>query len=164
LFIGAWSTFELCVTLFCDAIASPQEKEKLLASTYKDVKEKIKKSVLDQTDLDALKESLMDIHLTHVAVSRKTDFLFKKSKNYPTERVKEDKEFLLFFGRYRNTMHTNYIYFAKRNLKTLTYPFSDGVYTFENEKIVGYNNESIPPSELFLSKVTWLKDIWKFLI
>ncbi|PBQ34688.1 hypothetical protein CNR22_23905 [Sphingobacteriaceae bacterium] len=164
LFIGAWSTFELCVTLLCDAVASPDEKEKLLSSSCKDIINKFKRSALNEIDLGAFKESSIDIHLTHVPITRKTDLLFKKAEKYPKDRVKEDKEFLLFFGRFRNTMHTNYIYFAKKNTKSLTYSFYNGTYTFENQKIVGYNNLNVPASELFLSKLDLLKEIWSFLI
>ncbi len=164
LFLGAWSTFELCTTLLCDAVVSSEEKEKLLSSSYNDILKQFKQSCFNLSDLDNLKQTHTVIHLTHVSITRKTDLLFNKATNYPKDRKENDKIFLLFFGRYRNAMHTNYIYFAKRDTKTLSHKFGDMTFRFENGKIINCENMNIQPTRLFLNLITELKDVWKLLI
>ncbi len=61
----------------------------------------------------------------------KTDQLFKVLKNtdFDSEKVKQDKEFLNFFGKLRNSVHSNYIYYGKDyefNHVGMTYKFEKG--------------------------------------
>lgn len=151
LLIDVWSTFELCVTTFTNGIVNDDEKEKLLSFEYNNILKHLKNTFLNKTDNETLSKSLRKTHLTHVPIVRKIDLLFKKTVEYSRE-IEEDKKFLAFLGKLRNTMHTNFIYYGK----DYTYTFNDTSFLFVNEKVVewdAYDN-------LWLDLVDTLISIW----
>jgi hypothetical protein len=155
LLIDSWSMFELCVTTLCDGILSTEKKEKLLYHQYKAVIKEIKSTSLDSAVDIRLQRLLKKEHLTHVPIVRKTDALFSSSTDYPRNK-ETDKAFLAFFGKFRNTIHTNFIYYGK----DYEYYFNDIHFKFEDNKIVKWNDQSF---KIFFLLVSELKDIWKAL-
>jgi hypothetical protein len=71
-----------------------------------------------------------------------------------------DKDFLLFLGKWRNTMHTNYIYYGK----DYEYKFGHAHFKFENGKIVKWYDPFEPSPRLYFYLIGNLKDIWAVLI
>ncbi len=64
-----------------------------------------------------------------MSVTRKYEKLYSLYKSHYKGDWKEDYEFLAFFGKYRNSMHTNYIYHGedkKYNILGITYEFVNG--------------------------------------
>jgi len=159
LIIDLWSVFELCVTPFCNALCEGIELEKLLNYNYTEIIKFLKKSALDETDRQKLKNHLVKENLVHVPITRKTDFLFNKTVNYYGD-IKKDKEFLIFFGKLRNTMHTNFIYYGK----DYEYKFGDAHFIFKSGKLVKWVDPFEPSPKLYFYLVGRLKEIWKTLI
>ncbi|MGB3777771.1 MAG: hypothetical protein WA960_05395 [Tunicatimonas sp.] len=157
LLIGAWSNFELCVTILCEAVCKEDELEKLLSYQYREICKKLKKSELDPDDVEQLKGLTYKHHLTHIPVTRKTDLLFKKVSGYKREQ-NEDKEFLKFVGKLRNTMHTNFIYYGK----DYNFVFNQDQFSFKNGETVVVLSSFDP--YLYLSLINELKEIWIALI
>jgi hypothetical protein len=157
--IDSWSIFELCTTTFCFSLCDQAEMEKLLSHQYAEVAKILKNNHLNTEEIDKLKKQLIKEHLTHVPINRKTDFLFKKAVNYYRD-VKKDKEFLIFFGKLRNTIHTNYIYYGK----DYEYKFGNAHFKFENGMLVKWIDPFEPSPKLFFYLVGELKEIWKTLI
>ena len=157
--VGAWSSFELCVTTFCEAICNSAELEKLLEYHYREVVKEIKKCKLSNIEDEKLRKVTIKGHLTHVPIIRKTDFLFKKAKNYQRD-INKDKEFLLFFGKLRNTLHTNFIYSGK----DYEYKFGNAHFMFNDNKIVKWRDPFKPSPKLHFYLVQELKEIWNELI
>lgn len=159
LFIDVWSNFELCVTTLCKALSNVEETDKLLNYQYYDLIKIFKNSQISEEDKEKLKKNFFKENFTHIPVIRKTDFLFKKAKNY-SRIIKEDKEFLVFWGKLRNTMHTNFIYYGKN----YEYRFGHARFVFENGKEVKWEDPFEPSPKLFLYMITQLKEVWKALI
>lgn len=157
--IDSWSVFELCVTPFCYALCENHELEKLLNYSYTEVINCLKKSDLDESDSEKLKRHLIKENLVHVPITRKTDFLFNKAVNYYGD-IKKDKEFLIFLGKLRNTMHTNFIYYGK----DYEYKFGHAHFVFKNGKLVKWLDPFEPSPKLYFYLVGRLKEIWKNLI
>ncbi|MBL0049287.1 MAG: hypothetical protein IPP32_14470 [Bacteroidetes bacterium] len=157
--IDSWSVFELCVTSLSAALASPEETEKLLNHQYNDILKKIKSTKLTDSENSDIKKLLVKEHLTHVPITRKTDLLFKKSKGY-SRNEKNDKEFLKFLGKFRNTMHTNYIYYGN----DYEFKYGDAHFVFKNEKTVVWLDPFPSTPKLFFYIIGNLKAIWKELI
>jgi hypothetical protein len=155
LLIDSWSTFELCVTTFCDGIVSAEKKEKLLSHQYNDVAKELKSTSVESEVLNRVQKLLKKEHLTHVPIVRKTDTLFSSTKDYPRNK-EADKAFLVFFGKFRNTIHTNFIYYGK----DYEYYFKDIHFIFQDTKIVKWSDQSF---KMFFLLVTELKDIWNAL-
>jgi hypothetical protein len=157
--IDAWSTFELCVTTIAEAITTEDEKNKLLMHQYNDIKTLIKKIELTEfVDLNIQKLIKKD-HLTHVPITRKTDLLFNKAYDYGRNK-QCDKEFLKFLGKFRNTLHTNFIYYGK----DYEYKFGDAHFIFQDGKIVKWADPFFPSPKLYFYLIGNLKEIWKELI
>ncbi|MDB5091195.1 MAG: hypothetical protein JWR09_5189 [Mucilaginibacter sp.] len=159
LLIDAWSTFELCTTTFVNAICTDDERDKMLNHHYRDICKNTTKSQISEEDDHKLFSLTNKSHLTHVPITRKTDFLFNKAANYYRD-AKQDKEFLIFLGKWRNTMHTNYIYYGKH----YEYYYGDVHFIFENEKIVKWYDPFEPSPKLYFYLIGNLKDIWVVLI
>lgn len=156
LLISSWSNFEFCVNTFCKAVTNPSEKDALLAYQYNNIKKMLKKTSIDPEEEKQLKETLIAKDFAHVPIVRKTDCLFKKANGY--SRVpNDDKEFLLFMGKFRNTIHSNFIYSGK-----------DYEYTFQGVQFVFKNNEKVKWSssdpKIYFQMMTLLKEIWTELI
>lgn len=159
LLIGAWSNFELCVTTLCAAISDNNELEKMLTFQFRDTVKQLKNSDIDPRDLEKLKKLTIKEHLTHVPINRKSDFLFKKAKHYSRD-LSEDKEFLKFMGKFRNTIHTNFIYYGK----DYEYRFGQAHFVFKDKKIVKWADPFKGTPRLFFHLMTFLKEIWKEII
>jgi hypothetical protein len=155
LLFDCWSAFELCVTTFCSGIVSTEKLEKLLSYQYNDVIKELRVTSLEPAVLQRLQKLLKKEHLTHVPIVRKTDFLFSSTKNYPRNK-EADKAFLIFYGKFRNTTHTNFIYYGK----DYEYYFNGIHFIFQDSKIVKWNDQSF---KTFFQLVTELKEIWKAL-
>lgn len=159
LLISAWSNFELCTTVLCDAIASEEEREKLLSHQYRDTLKALKNSTIDENDREKLKKVAMKHHLTHVPIVRKTDFLFTKANHYGGN-LEQDKEFLKFLGKLRNTVHTNFIYYGK----DYEYKFGQAHFVFRDQQLVVWADPFDGTPRLFFHFMTRLKEIWKSII
>lgn len=109
--VDSWSVFEFCLTIIGDYVLSETEKNELLAEQYLVINDILKNITIPDKENEKLKKILSKRHLTHVSVNRKCDKLFTKTKFYPRD-VSADKQFLLFYGRYRNCLHSNYIYYG----------------------------------------------------
>jgi len=156
--IETWSIFELCVTTFCGALCDADELNKLLSYNFNDTQKILKESTIDDANLEKLKQKLIVEHLTHVPIQRKVDFLFKKAPNYYRDS-KKDREFLVFYGKLRNTIHSNYIYHGKN----YEYKFGEAHFLFDKEKLVKWTDPFAPSPKLYIYLSTQLKEIWKTL-
>jgi hypothetical protein len=159
LLIDAWSVFELCVTTLCNGICSKQELCKLLEFHYKEIVGEIKSTKLKDSENSAIRKLTIKRHLTHIPITRKTDFLFKKSKGYGRD-IEKDKEYLRFLGRFRNTLHTNFIYYGNE----FEYKIGQAHFVFKDNKIVKWYNPFSQPSKLYFYLIGELKEIWKELV
>ena len=157
--IDAWSAFELCVTTFCNGICSKQELDKFLEFQYIEIIKGIKERKLNDAEDAEIRRLTIKGHLTHVPITRKTDFLFKKSKCYGRDKEK-DKEYLRFLGKFRNTLHTNFIYFGK----DYEYKFGQAHFVFKDNKIVKWYDPFKPTPKLCFYLIGELKEIWKELV
>ena len=159
LLISTWSNFELCVTTFCNAIASESEKEKLQNFQFNSISKTLKQSTLTKANVNQLRKLTIKNHITHVPIVRKTDLLLKRTQNYNRDIV-NDKSFLSFFGKFRNTIHTNFIYYGN----DYEYIFSEAHFVFKNNEIVVWSNPFESTPQLFLELMNNLKEIWKCII
>jgi hypothetical protein len=157
--LDAWSTFEICVNTFCEGVFTGPEIDKLLSYKFSDLNKLLPKERLTVLELNELKSNLETKHLTHVPIVRKTDLLFKKAKGY-SRNIEDDKKFLSFFGKLRNTMHSNYIHYG--NL--FEYTFGNAKFIFNNGELVKWYDPFEPTPKLYFYLVGNLKDIWKALI
>lgn len=152
----AWSTFELCVTTFCIGICSPQELNKLLEFQYTETVGKIKEGKLNDSEDAEIRKLTIKRHLTHVPINRKTDLLFKKSQGYGRDK-KKDKEYLRFLGKFRNTTHSNFIYYGNN----YEYKFGDAHFIFNDGENVKWKDPFSPSPKLYFYLIGELKEIWK---
>jgi hypothetical protein len=157
--LDAWSTFEICVNTFCEGVCTEPEIDKLLNHKFSDLKKILPKDKLTDFDLSELKSKLKTQHLTHVPIVRKTDVLFKKVQGY-SRNVEDDKKFLSFFGRLRNTMHSNFIHYGN----SFEYTFGSAKFKFDNGELVKWHDPFEPTPKLYFYLVGNLKDIWTALI
>jgi len=119
--MDSWSTFEHSITLVCKTVLNGQVVEELKLERFLEVK-KIVGSLPDmETKESALKKELGIKHLSSVSINRKYEKLFNLIKGEYSRDVKNDKEFLKFYGAYRNVVHSNYTFYGK----DFTYPFKE---------------------------------------
>lgn len=141
LVINCWSNFELFITLFCNAVLPERHVTELLELDYQRLRKILKtNSITDETD-GKLKKYIKN-HLAHTPIVNKYGKLFKLIENYPSERDKQyDREFLEFFGRLRNCIHSNYIYYGSENK---VFEFNREKFTFISGKLLNHSpsNES----------------------
>ena len=122
LIISTWSIFELCISQICKALLDKDSISKLLKSNYN----RIMKVLKDSVEL-GIKDKLLKNHQTkfieHVSINLKMDKIFSLMKY---ENYKRDKEFLLFYGKLRNSIHSNYVYYGN----PYKYNFKDHEFIF----------------------------------
>lgn len=159
LLIGAWSTFEFCVTVLCEGILDEQGIEKLLQYEYRDISKTIGNQ-LDEGVLDKLIAKKIKHHLTHVPIVMKTDQLFKRAKKGYGRDIDDDKAFLVFLGRLRNSHHSNFVYYGNK----YEFTFGNAHYRFHNGKSVGVDDPFAPSLKLNFHLISNLKNIWKELV
>lgn len=160
--VSTWSAFELSVTTLCDRIATEEEKKELLNYQVNEIGKKLADEGGSINDFPELIKSLSKGHLTHVPIVRKTDFLFKKVQNCSKEDKAKYKDTLAFFGKFRNTIHTNFVYYGK----DYKYNLLDKVdFVFNNDEVVQYTNERYVGSpEIYFDMKTLIKDVWKVIV
>ncbi len=136
LIIFSWSNFELFITLFCKAVLSKTKIVELLEHDYRNLIKILKSySITDKTD-NKLKKCIKK-DLAHTPIINKYGKLLKIVNPYPSNRNKQaDLEFLEFFGRLRNCMHSNYIYYGTTQNK---FTYNDITFIFKNGKPISQN-------------------------
>jgi len=150
LLISSWSSFELLITSVCETLLDPITKELLLTSNFDDIIKKLK--IPDNKE----REKFSVKRLTHVPISRKYSELFKLGKKEYSRDIKVDKKFLEFFRDFRNTIHTNFIYYGTDNKE---FKFTEITFKFNKEKVVGWNDPFPLSPELYLNLIFELKNI-----
>lgn len=158
LVINCWSNFELFITLFCNAVLSEIEIEELLELDYIRLKSILKNdNILQETD-EKLKKCRKN-HLAHSPMNNKFGKLLKKINPYPQNRDKsKDREFLEFFGKLRNCIHSNYIYYGGNDFK---FTFNGETYNFNHGKLLNH----VPNSEESIYYLTKeLKEIFMLIV
>jgi hypothetical protein len=133
LIINCWSNFELFITLFSLAILDDNQIDKLLKVDYDRIKKILGKLEIEETVDEKLKK-LIKNHIAHAPIIYKYGKLFKLIDNYPSKRDKPtDREFLDFFGKLRNCIHSNYIFYGN---STYSYTYDGEVFTLEPGKLI----------------------------
>ncbi len=109
LLVDTWTAFEICVTGIIHNLFTPDHSVLMQQYQYNDVVRILRKNStpIDETVLEKLSKTLIQ---SHVPINRKIDTIFKKIRNDYSRDVKEDKAFLGFYGKFRNSMHNNFIY------------------------------------------------------
>jgi hypothetical protein len=129
LITDCWSMFEFCLTYTCDFLFEQDIKIGLLEHKLKEIISIISKYEVSDSDMRKVTKKLLADHLTHVPMVKKyTKLHLIYEGNYRGDWA-EDSLFLEFFGKYRNCMHTNYIYHGNNKAYTflgITYEFIDG--------------------------------------
>lgn len=157
LIIDGYSIFEFCLTVFCNHYLTEKEKIDLIHWKYYEVEKELKKSSTDIgfATYERIRTSLTENHLSHVPLLRKFRKLTEKvRKKYERDR-KQDVEFITFIGKFRNSMHANYIYYGK----DYDYNFKGIDFRFRNGKVIKYNGK--PSSIEHLNLVIELIDIYR---
>jgi hypothetical protein len=132
LLISKWSAFELLITTLCEKILPQDNQQELLSFEYEEMKKRLKL----QED-DAARGKYTQKHLAHVPMPRKYGRLFDVIKRPYSRNLKEDKQFLIFMGDLRNTVHSNFIYYGQEQK---TYNFNGINFEFIPNRVVRYNN------------------------
>lgn len=158
LIINSWSNFELFITLFAEAILFKNDISELLCIDYLRIKKILKRYDLNELTLNKLKKFNKN-HLAHSPIINKYGKIFKLIESYPDNRNKHnDIEFLIFLGRLRNCIHSNYIYFGK---DLIEYSYSGETFIFNPGHIIS----SSPQTEISIFRLTQnLSEIVKVLI
>lgn len=160
LFVFAWSIFELAVSTFFAAVADEEELQKILSMDYNEV---LKCVIVNEGKEDKLKKILIKNNLAHVSINRKYNYLLKKVRGYGRSVI-DDRAFLDFFGKMRNTMHTNFIYFGQ----DYEYRFGQAHFVFENNKQVVWSDPfdegNIPNVKLYIYLIGHLNEIFREII
>ena len=129
LFIDSWSAFEFFLTYVCEQLLNETDKASLLEYDYKEIGKILSRYEVNEGDTQKVKKLLIKGSLTHVPVARKYNKLYSLNGSHYGGDWNEDKVFLEFYGKYRNTMHTNYIYHGtskQYKILGITYDFTDG--------------------------------------
>jgi len=128
----SWSAFELGITVLSDHALAEEVKSELLEEQYIKIIDGLKGAPIEEQILKKLKRQFIKNHLTHVSINRKCDKLFKLIEANYERVVDSDKLFLTFYGKYRNCLHSNYIYYGN----DFSYTFEGVNFSFENRKPV----------------------------
>ena len=151
LIISSWSIFELLITTLCDFILDEKTKEELLSHDLSEIKKAFNIEGVGSADKKFIKK-----HLAHVPIPRKCDAIYKQIHTNYSRKAKEDKRFLRFAGDFRNTIHSNFIYYGSLNNK---YDFDDVEFIFEKNKVVRYSDSDEIGPTLYIKLIARLKDI-----
>ena len=155
LLIESWSTFEFCLTYLCDLLFTDEVKKALLEEDLNDIDKMLSVYSLSEPHKQKLNKIFVRGHLTHVPMTRKYNKLYSLFKRHYSGNWIEDSSFLEFFGKYRNTMHTNYIYQGNNK----EYIFLGTTYHFVNGEAVSHSNE--PTIDNMFDLAVKLKDTCK---
>lgn len=140
LIVDLWSSFELLITLTSNKIVSEKQKQSYLDAKYNEVFRKLPENCVSEETRKQM-GFLKQKDFTRTSINNKYESLFKiiDVKYNEFRDIKQDREFLDLFGRLRNGIHNNYIYFGTDK----NYTFQDITITFQNNKIITFtpNNE-----------------------
>lgn len=158
LIINCWSNFELFVTLFSQKVLPQNEIDDLLNGDYNNLKKILNGYKLDNNTEEKLKKMVRH-NLAHVPMPSKYGKLLKMIAKYPgTRNVKEDREFLEFFGRLRNCIHSNYIFYGAEEK---VYSFNGEKFTFTPDKVLSH----YPAEDSSIFKLTLnIKEIFLLIV
>ncbi len=158
LIVNCWSNFELFITLFCYSVLPENQVTELLELDYRKIK-KIISEYSTKPGTESKLKKLIKNHLSHVSNNRKYGKILKLISSYPEERDKSfDIEFLDFFSRLRNCMHSNFIYYGAKDKE---FRFQGERFRFEYQKPVSQN----PWREITTFELTlYLKQIFQLIV
>ncbi|NVM63827.1 hypothetical protein FHW88_002116 [Mucilaginibacter sp. SG538B] len=158
-FLDAFSSFEVCLNVLVEAIISPDEIDHVLRYSLNEVSQILKMADLSDSAQKKLEKLLVKNHVTHVPYIRKIELLFKYAGKRYDGDVKNDREFLNFLSKLRNTIHTQWVYFGK----DYDYLFKDNAhFIFKNGKQVIWTSPyDDGGAMLFIDIFDRLKEIWK---
>jgi hypothetical protein len=143
LVINCWSNFELFIALFCNSVLSESNINELLELDYNRIKKIVSKYSIDEETDNKLRKFIKN-HIAHAPIVNKYGKLLKKISPYPSSRDRQnDREFLEFFGRLRNCIHSNYIYYGANDED---FTFNGEKYSFRHGKLLShspYGDDSI---------------------
>lgn len=132
-FVMAWSLFELSISTFYEAVVDSKE----LNRQYREIHSEVSKNVVIKEGRELrLEKILVNESLHSIPILRKCNYLFKIANGKYSTRIEDDKEFLYFFGKLRNTMHSNFIYYGK----DYEFRFGHAKFLFRNKKLVVWND------------------------
>jgi len=155
-FVMAWSLFELCISTFYENVVTQEELEKQFNSEYLDV---LKTVEVKEGKEEKFKKLLIKDSLHSIPIPKKYNYLLKIANGYGRD-IGEDRAFLDFFGRFRNTVHSNFIFYGK----DFTYRFGDAEFVFKNKKLVKWfdpfdEGNFAPPVKLYFYLIGNLNNI-----
>lgn len=155
--IDTWSTFELSINLVAEAVLSADTIESLLNFETRDILEILKKEeIKEPKTMEKLKKRFDRDGLTHVPINRKVHKILELIKDCYKRNAGEDEKFLIFYGKFRNAMHANFIYYGK----DYNYEFKGNRFQFRNGKIILYENKFDQPTDLYIALFNEVKDIF----
>ena len=155
--IDTWSTFELSINLVAVAVLDKATIDSLLDFETRDILEILKKDKFEPIlSLEKLKKRFDRESLTHIPINRKYHKILESIKNCYKRNAKADEEFLIFYGKLRNTMHFNFIYYGK----DYDYTFKGNLFKFRDGKITLYQNKFDPATDLYFSLFNEIKEIF----
>lgn len=152
--VDTWSVFEFCITIISLHVLEESEQEELKLEQYQKIVDSLKGTTIPDKSSDKLKKQFSTDHLSHVSINRKCDKLFKKTGEKYQRDLIADRQFLTFFGKYRNSMHSNYIYYGKG----FEFDFKGVKFRFINNETVTHNQFDIT---YHFDLAIELKDIFK---
>lgn len=145
IFIIAWSLFELAIATFYEAVVEDTELKKQKEENFNEL---LKLVTINNGKEDKIKKMFIKQSLHEIPIVRKYNYLLKKANGY-SRNLKADRTFLEFFGKLRNTMHSNFIYYGKY----FEYNFGDAHFVFKNKEIVRwtdpFDTKQVPSVELY---------------
>lgn len=104
LLIDSWSCFEDALTMIVRRTLTEDEFDMLRNRQVNDLLKILKNHALFENEVHRIKKTFRD---KHIPITRKYEKLLNK---YSTEENPRLLEFLRFYGAYRNTLHSNFIY------------------------------------------------------
>lgn len=156
--VNTWSNFELSITLFAEKVLQEDEINKLNSIDYTRIRKYLKDIALTP-EIDNKLKKFNKQHLAHVPINNKFGKLFKLITNYPTGRdIKQDIAFLEFYGKLRNCIHSNFIYYGNNEY---SHTFNGIVFTFNHGELI---NIAPQPIDVFVKLSMELRDVFNVLI
>lgn len=137
LLIDSWSTFEFCLTYLCVSLFDEKATEDLLEEDFRKISIILSKYDVANDDRKKILRKYSTDHFTHLSVNRKYEKIYSIYKKRYNGDWSEDSKFLSFYGKYRNCMHTNYIYHGQ----DAEYTFDGVQYRFINGEAVDHSKE-----------------------
>ena len=164
LLIDSWSSFEVCLSSICDKFFSEKDKLSIQSKTYNDVEKCLNRYKLDEDTKKQIEGILVvkEFWLTSTN-SKFTKLLSLLKKNYCKEDLEKDREFLLFLNKFRNTIHSNNIYFGNDE-KPYIFDCVDSRVEFRFDKGGLVKYDSIASPFLFFRLIVRLTEVYTEII